>query len=129
MSTSKIIAVNFDGTCVEHQYPEVGPEVPGCVGVLRDLVNAGHRIILWTIRSGKELEAAVHWFNDREIPLFGVNCNPEQASWSDSRKAYAHLYIDDAALGCPTTTDAPGRRPYVRWGAVKWDLTARGFLS
>jgi hypothetical protein len=127
MSVSKIIAVDFDGTCVEHRYPEVGPEVLGCVETLRALVNAGHRIILWTIRSGKELEAAVHWFNDREIPLFGVNANPEQSSWSDSRKAYAHLYIDDAALGCPTLQYPPAR-PYVRWDVVQVFLHDLGYL-
>ena len=54
-----IIAVDFDGTCVEHDYPAVGMEVEGAVEVLRALVKQGHRIILYTMRSGSKLDAAI----------------------------------------------------------------------
>ena len=73
-----IIAVDFDGTCVEHDYPEVGMDVEGAVDVLRALNAKGHRIILYTMRSGSKLEAAIKWFKQRKINLWSVNSNPEQ---------------------------------------------------
>jgi hypothetical protein len=121
------ICVDFDGTVVTHEYPVIGQEVPAAVIVLRELVKNGVRIILWTMRSGKELDDAVAWFAEREIPLFGVNNNPEQIEWTKSPKAYGQLYIDDAALGCPLTLN-PFGRPYVDWFAVERILTAKGLL-
>jgi len=138
------IAVDFDGTCVEHKYPNIGADVPGAVGVLLDLVAAGHRLILFTMRSTSEvdpstgrttIDEAVHWFQIRGIPLFGVNENPEQAEWSVSRKVYAQLYIDDAALGCPLQLPDVGwpppslpPRPIVDWVRVREQLVIRGVL-
>lgn len=60
------IAVDFDGTCVTHEYPKIGQEI-GATEVLREIANAGHRIILWTIRSGNELASAIVWFVERGI--------------------------------------------------------------
>lgn len=113
-----IIAVDFDGTCVTHEYPKVGQSI-GAVPVLRSWVVAGHKLILWTMRSGKELEDAVGWFNDAGIPLFGINGNPEQKSWTDSPKAYAQLYVDDAALGAPLVHNPMFDRPYLDWDRVE----------
>lgn len=116
-----IIAVDFDGTCVTHEYPDVGQNI-GAQEVLRKLVAAGHKLILWTMRSGDELDHAEDWFKAAEIPLFGVNCNPEQKSWTGSPKAYAHLYIDDAAMGAPLKTNDIGVRPYIDWAKVESSL-------
>lgn len=114
-----IIAVDFDGTCVEHEYPRIGAEARGVVPWLHLWVDAGARLILWTIRSGVELEQAIGWFRERGIPLWGVNQNPEQAAWSGSRKAYAHLYVDDAAFGCPVVASSkPEGRPVVDWQVI-----------
>lgn len=113
MNRSTIIAVDFDGTCVTHEYPAVGRNI-GAQSVLKELVAAGCRIILWTMRSGIHLDQAVYWFKTNGIPLYGVQQNPEQTSWTDSPKAYAQLYIDDAALGCPLI-HPPGEKPYVDW--------------
>lgn len=114
------IAVDFDGTCVTHEYPNVGRDI-GAVPVLKKLVEAGHKIILNTMRSGDELADAIQWFIDNDIPLFGVNENPTQKSWTSSPKVYAHIYIDDAALGCPLTTDKI-TRPFVNWKEVEKQL-------
>ncbi|ECB2088249.1 hypothetical protein EVH07_12110 [Salmonella enterica subsp. enterica serovar Newport] len=122
-----IIAVDFDGTCVTHEYPKVGTDI-GAVPVLRKLVKAGHQLILFTMRSGKELEDAVCWFRSHDIPLYGVNTNPSQSQWTESPKAYAQLYIDDAALGCPLYYDRNGRRAYVDWPEVEHMLEKRGIL-
>ena len=118
MSAPRIIAVDFDGTCVTHEYPKVGRFI-GAEGVLRDLVRAGNQLILWTMRSGEPLADAVAWFAENDIPLVGVNENPTQKEWTQSPKAYAHLYIDDAALGVPLREGFPGERPFVDWAEVR----------
>lgn len=117
---AKIIAVDFDGTCVLHEYPRVGADVPYAVETLQELTKQGNKLILFTMRSGPTLDDAVAWFKKHEIPLAGVNTNPDQKRWTNSPKAYAHLYIDDAALGCPLVyEDMVSRRPYVDWLKVR----------
>lgn len=113
-----IIAIDFDGTVVEHRYPIVGKDVNDSVRVIKRLTDAGNLIILWTMRSNKELIDAVNWYKKNEIPLYGINYNPEQSEWTKSPKAYAHLYIDDAALGCPLV-HGQSERPYVDWIEVE----------
>lgn len=120
-----IIAVDFDGTCVTHEYPKVGRFI-GAEGVLLDLVKAGHKLILWTMRSGQPLADAVEWFEAAGIPLFGVNENPQQKEWTASPKAYANLYIDDAALGIPLLGGLTGERPFVDWVKVRGMLQLEG---
>lgn len=116
------IAIDFDGTCVTHDYPRIGKDI-GAVTVLKRLVEAGHKLILNTMRSGKELQDAVNWFNENGIELYGANENPTQKRWTQSPKVYAHLYIDDAALGCPLrmNSDLSGR-PFVDWEVVSFLL-------
>jgi len=123
------IAVDFDGTCVTHDYPEVGKDI-GAAPVLRKLVDTGHKIILNTMRSGKELLDAEHWFKLNNISLFGSNINPTQKRWTDSPKVYANLYIDDAALGCPLKMDRNfSNRPYVDWEAIEVYLESMGLYE
>lgn len=123
------IAIDFDGTVVTHEYPRIGTELPDCVQTLQALSESGHRLILYTMRSDQSLRDAVQWFSDRNLTLHGINQNPEQVSWTNSPKAYAQLYIDDAALGCPLVHPLDGSRPYVDWIAVRRILFDRGFLS
>lgn len=125
----KIIAVDFDGTVVEHKYPEIGRDIPDAVRVLRLLRENDVQIILWTMRSGEFLQDAVKWFTDQGIELWGINENPEQKEWTDSPKAYAPLYIDDAALGCPLLLSKEmDARPYVNWIFVEIELEKKGLL-
>lgn len=134
MSKPFTIAIDFDGTVVHHEFPEVGQDVPGAADVLRELAHAGHNLILWTMRSdGREsgdfLAPAVDWFHQRGIPLYGVQVNPTQHHWTGSPKAFAHLYIDDAGLGCPLLPAIkPDGRPYVDWVAVRQMLVEAGLL-
>jgi len=125
------IAIDFDGTCVRHEYPKVGSDI-GAVPVLKRLVEEGHKLILYTMRSGSELTDAVKWFLVNEIPLYGVQFNPEQAKWTCSNKCYAHLYIDDAALGAPLRLDKDPdiehSRPYIDWHSVELILEVSGVL-
>ena len=112
------ICVDFDGTVVTHEYPAVGRDL-GAERILKRLVIKGHLLILWTMRSGKELQDAVDWYEERGIPLYGINHNPDQSSWTSSPKAYGHLYIDDAALGAPLTFPADGGSPHICWDKVE----------
>ena len=122
------IAVDFDGTCVEHNYPAIGMEVEGAVDVLRAINKRGHRIILYTMRSGEKLDAAVKWFSDRKIDLWAINRNPEQDEWTTSPKVFADYYIDDSALGCPIMFIDGVRRPVVKWSKVRSILENDGVL-
>ncbi|QOR59495.1 polynucleotide kinase [uncultured phage cr85_1] len=74
-----IIAVDFDGTCVKHRYPMVGEDVDGAVSVLKELVRKGHKIILYTMRSGDTLDDAISWFIDNDIRnMLGKHQAPER---------------------------------------------------
>jgi len=137
-----IIAIDFDGTCVAHEFPKIGKEI-GAAPVLKQLVKEGHKLVLNTMRSDKKdvnstdynihgesgdyLTQAVNWFKEREIPLYGINENPTQKSWTDSPKVYADLYIDDATLGCPLYKEESGAI-YVDWVRVFKMLVDRGII-
>ena len=124
------ICIDFDGTCVTHDYPRIGKEI-GAVPVLKELVDKGHKLILFTMRSkvldGNPLEDAVDWFAKHSIPLYGIQSNPTQKFWTTSPKAYGELYIDDAALGCPLVYPEEGR-PYADWDSIRKMLIDRGIL-
>lgn len=122
-----VIAVDFDGTCVTHEYPYMGSDI-GAVPVLKELSDAGYRLVLNTMRSGKTEKEAVKWFKENDIPLYGVNSNPDQKSWTKSPKVFADLYIDDSALGTPLTSSPNSTRPYVDWVRVREWLVAEGYL-
>lgn len=139
------ICIDFDGTCVTHEFPAIGKDV-GAVPVLKDLVAAGHRLILFTMRCDqkkkkkvggetvvveeKHLTAALTWFEEHGIALYGVQKNPTQRFWTTSPKAYGHMYIDDANLGCPLIVpEGTDERPYVDWDAVRQMLQEKGILK
>ncbi len=123
-----IVAIDFDGTCVTHEYPHVGKDVEGAVPVLRELVGEGHKLILYTMRDGKLLDAALEWFRKRDIPLYDVNRNRRQTEWTTSPKIHADVYIDDNALGCPLKYEEGVRKPYVDWERARKLLVEYGLL-
>lgn len=117
------ICVDFDGTIVDHCYPEIGNEAPGAIHWLRRLQDEGARLILFTMRSdtdfgGPMLTDAVNFLQSKGISLYGINNNPDQKSWTESPKAYADVYVDDAAFGCPLIKPPGFRRPCVDWEKV-----------
>lgn len=95
------IAVDFDGTIVEHQYPEIGKEKLFAFRTLKELEKKGARLILWTFRTGKELDDAVEFCRRNGIEFYAVNRNyPEEVpDESVSRKIDADIYIDDKNIG------------------------------
>lgn len=125
---SKYIGVDFDGTIVKHDYPRIGEPIPGAIETLHDLVDAGHKIILYTMRSGEPLVEAIEYLERHAVKLYGANENPSQKHWTKSPKVYCHLYIDDAALGCPLAKDQSDSRPYVHWERVRFHLRQQGYL-
>lgn len=97
-----IIAVDFDGTIVRHQYPKIGEELPFATETLRMLIREGHRLILWTVREGKLLDEAVEWCRDRGVEFYAINRDfPEEDATGSgfSRKLKADLFIDDRSFG------------------------------
>ena len=96
------IAIDFDGTIVEHRYPQIGPEIPFATDTLKMLMQDRHRLILWTVREGKLLEEAVEWCRQRGVEFYAVNQDYPEEEKGDrgfSRKLKADLFIDDRNLG------------------------------
>lgn len=117
------ICIDFDGTLVDHAYPEIGAPVPRALDYLRRWQALDASLILFTMRSdgkadGSMLSQAVEYLSDNGISLYGINSNPTQHAWTGSPKAFANLYIDDAAFGCPLWHPAGFRRPCVDWSIV-----------
>lgn len=138
------IAIDFDGTCVTHAFPFVGNDI-GAAPVLKALISKGHKLILYTMRcdditstekvegihniNGPFLTDAVNWFKKNDITLYGIQTNPRQSKWTTSPKCYAHLIIDDTALGIPLKWDSTlSDRAYVDWRRVELLLKERNIL-
>ncbi len=102
MGKSLVIAVDFDGTVVEHKYPAIGKEMPFAFATLKELQKRGHRLILWTYRHGQTLDEAVEYCRKNGIEFYAVNqsfpeekFDPTQAS----RKLDCDMFIDDRNVG------------------------------
>ena len=97
---SRIIAVDFDGTIVENKYPKIGKPLPFAFETLKMLQNDGHRLILWTVRTGELLEEAVKYCKKNGIEFYAVNEDfPGEISQLKNRKLNADLFIDDRNVG------------------------------
>lgn len=99
------IAVDFDGTIVEHKYPAIGKEKPFAIDTLKQLADEGNKLILWTSRDGDLLKEALDFCHKRGLDFFGVNSNMPVGSLFEGRqgstsvKVVADVYIDDKNLG------------------------------
>jgi len=139
------INLDFDGTVVTHEFPKIGKDI-GAVSTLKELIDNGHRIILFTMRSdienptsqnynippkgGNYLTDSENWFKENNIPLYGINTNPDQLSWTTSPKSYADIMIDDSAIGCPLVYDKTiSDRPFVDWKQIRKLLMDRGLFN
>lgn len=100
-SSSKIIAVDFDGTIVEHAYPKIGKEMLFAFATLKALQAKGHKLILWTIRTGHLLDEAVEFCRQNGVEFYAVNKNfPDEELTPDTpRKINADIFIDDRNIG------------------------------
>ena len=113
-----IIAVDFDGTIVEHKYPEIGRELPFAIETLKKLQQERHRLILWSVREGKYYRRP--WISAGSvIEFYAVNSNyAEETLESDhySRKLKADLFIDDRNLGGLPEWGMIYRMIHDKWG-------------
>lgn len=121
---SLVIAVDFDGTIVEHKYPKIGEPMPGAFKVLKELQAAGHKLILWTCREDfghninkQYLSEAVQFCEQHGVVFDAVNETiPEhdfRCEKTLKRKPHCHYYIDDAIVG----------------GFPGWDAIRRFFIN
>ncbi|MDR0824116.1 MAG: hypothetical protein LBN74_03420 [Prevotella sp.] len=95
-----VIAVDFDGTIVEHKYPKIGKPIPFAIETLLQLQKNGHILILWSVREGELLQEAVDYCQSKGLDFYAANKNyPEEDIATASRKLNADLYIDDRNLG------------------------------
>jgi len=140
------INIDFDGTCVTHDFPNIGKSI-GAEKVLKRLTDNGHQLILFTMRgdrvrkrktqdltiqnvTGMFLTDAVNWFKENNIPLYGIQTNPTQKNWTTSPKSYAELMIDDSALGCPLRLNQEvSQRPYADWVTIEEWLDNMGMFK
>ena len=96
------IAVDFDGTIVEHKFPEIGKEKPFAIDTLLQLQEEGNRLILWTSREGELLEAAINYCHERGLDFYAVNSNSPRGALFTGKactKLIADVYIDDRNIG------------------------------
>ncbi|MBR0433812.1 MAG: hypothetical protein IJK15_09000 [Bacteroidaceae bacterium] len=97
------IAVDFDGTIVRHRYPAIGEEIPFAVQTLKMLAEERHQLILWTVREGELLDAAIEWCRERGLEFYAINRDfPEEdvtRNESFTRKLKVDMWIDDRNVG------------------------------
>jgi hypothetical protein len=97
------IAVDFDGTIVEHEYPRIGREIPFATDTLKMLIKDHHRLILWSVREGALLDEAVNWCKERGVEFYAINRDyPEEEKEKNnhfSRKLKVDMWIDDRNIG------------------------------
>jgi len=102
LSSPLKIAVDFDGTIVEHKYPEIGKEILFAFDSLRALQKQKHQLILWTFRTGRELREAVEFCRQHGVEFYAVNKSYPEEEFDEettSRKIEADIFIDDRNIG------------------------------
>ena len=126
------IAIDFDGTIVEHRYPRIGKEIPFAIATLNQLQTERHLLVLWTVREGKLLDEAVDFCRKRGLEFYAVNANhPEEEVRNDMtspcRKVVADLYIDDLNVGKLPDWGAIYEMIHNRWSYERYLNEIHGF--
>ena len=94
------IAIDFDGTIVEHEYPAIGKPIPFAIETLLQLQKDNHKLILWTVREGDLLQEAVDYCEQRGLYFYAVNENYMGENREKAgRKLGVDMFIDDRNLG------------------------------
>ncbi len=97
----RVIAVDFDGTLCESEFPKIGAPKADVIRELKERQKHGDSVILWTCREGTLLRAAVRWCTNHGLRFDAINENlPERIKkyGGDPRKIYADEYWDDRAV-------------------------------
>lgn len=135
-----VIAVDFDGTIVTHEYPKIGRDIPFAIDTLKRLQqNPQIQLVLWTVREGKELEEAVEYCKNKGLEFYAVNNNYPEETRKDGqpRKLKADLFIDDRNLsGLPDwgiiyrmVTNGTHLQPISTNYEPEYELPKRGLFS
>lgn len=125
-----VIAVDFDGTCVKHEFPHIGDQI-GAFPWLRQFREEGAHLILWTCRTGDPLVEAVDFCKAMGLEFDGVNEHSYLAEGFDpGPKIGAHIYIDDKAAGCFMRYDGLMKHAYVDWDVMgPWIMQRMAFMQ
>lgn len=120
-----IIAIDFDGTICQNEYPEIGDPMPLAIWSIKKLKKRGHDLILWTCRQGELLDEAVEWCEEHGIPFDLVNehepNNLRAFGGVAGNKVFANIYIDDRDLGgfpgweCAMELIKEAEAPKLKW--------------
>ncbi|HDT11272.1 MAG TPA: hypothetical protein ENN58_00890 [bacterium] len=121
------IAVDFDGTIADFDKNANSKEISGAFEVLKLISDAGHDLILYTMRNGRYLEEAVEFCKKNNIHFAAVNDNPFVDQSNFSRKVFADYYIDERAIGCPVYYNSEGSR-CADWDKIKKMLKELGVI-
>lgn len=137
----KTFNIDFDYTVIIPDGEGGYAENPGAERVLKRLIENGHRLILFTCRSNKPfklengkfhyngLDQAINWFSDRNIPLYGVQINPDQWAYTTSNKSHTDIMIDDTCLFIPIKYNLNlSERGFVCWQRIEAELENKGLL-
>ena len=115
-----IIAVDFDGVLCYDEFPDIGPANDNVISIIKGLIDDGHEVVLWTTRNGKELDAAVSWCEEHGLHFCNINgpAPSNEAEYRDkyptqSRKIFAHFYIDDRNIEYPGNPSLSALRRYL----------------
>lgn len=92
-----IFAIDFDGTIVEHEFPDIGPEKFAAIKTMKDLQKVGHKVIIWTCRSGRYLESMKSWLKNHDFVPDAINENIDKLDFGFP-KVYANVYLDDRSF-------------------------------
>jgi hypothetical protein len=103
------IYLDFDGTVVEHYFPEIGAENPHAIQVIARLQAAGHDILLNTYRADidqKHVQEALDFIHSLDVLAHPIEKFLPQkleprAFDIEIAKESNQLYIDDIAEGIP----------------------------
>lgn len=104
-----IIAVDFDGTLVNCQYPQMeNPDL-----LLISYIKKHRNDYIWilnTCRKGQELLDAVYYLaNEHNVFFDYINENTDSiiATYGDTRKVSADIYIDNSAMNAANFLNKP----------------------
>jgi hypothetical protein len=117
---AKVIAIDFDGTIVDHAFPKIGNPKPHAFEVIKELKAAGYKLILWTCREDDHrhqyLDEAVQFCRENGVEFDAVNETIKEEEFRDGvklRKPYCRYFIDDRNLG----------------GFVDWEIVRKVILE
>lgn len=123
----KQFLIDGDSTIWMHDFPFIEREVPHAVRVIKRIQDAGHTLILCTMRADEDLDLAKSWLKDHDLHFDYFNHNPTMET--GSRKIYGHWHIDDHNLGTPLIFNPMiHRKPYIDWQAMEKILEDKGLI-